>query len=194
MPAVEVPSTNSASVSLVPRPHRRWISMNTTVPIGRAMNASEKTANESSVPSRRDSNGKNMNGKHQHRRDAVDEVVEVLGRPADDHADGDVAGRDLRRIGRDRARIAFEGVDESAGLVRRIHVCSTECTASSPRSSGYVAHLLRRRRHHVGLEVVHHPQDPLSVMTTSTRVKISDIHVQPPSAFEVMCRKNTMCT
>ena len=36
--------------------------------------------------------------------------------------------------------------------------------------------------------------DPLSVMTTSTRVKISDIHVQPPSAFEVMCRKNTMCT
>src|SRR4029077_1388604 len=25
--------------------------------------------------------------------------------------------------------------------------------------------------------------DPLSVMTTSTRVKISDIHVQPPSAF-----------
>ena len=36
--------------------------------------------------------------------------------------------------------------------------------------------------------------DPLSVMTTSTSVKISDIHAQPPSAFEVMCRKNTMCT
>ena len=62
MPTVEVPSTNSASVSLVPRPHRRWISMNTTVPIGRAMNANEKTTNESSVPSRRDSNGKNMKG------------------------------------------------------------------------------------------------------------------------------------
>jgi hypothetical protein len=31
---VEVPSANSA-VSTVPRPHRRWISMNTTVPIGR---------------------------------------------------------------------------------------------------------------------------------------------------------------
>ncbi len=62
MPTVEVPSANSASVSLVPRPQRRWISMNTTVPIGRAMNANEKTKNESSVPSRRDSNGKKMKG------------------------------------------------------------------------------------------------------------------------------------
>ena len=62
MPTVEVPSTNSASVSLVPRPHRRWISMNTIDPIGRAMNANEKMVNEYSVPSRRDSNGKNMKG------------------------------------------------------------------------------------------------------------------------------------
>ena len=36
--------------------------MNTTVPIGRAMNASAKTVNDSSVPSSGDTNGKKTSG------------------------------------------------------------------------------------------------------------------------------------
>ena len=62
MPAVDVPSRNSAIVSLVPRPKRRWISMNSTEPNGRAMNATEKIANDQSVPSSGASNGKNSAG------------------------------------------------------------------------------------------------------------------------------------
>ncbi len=36
--------------------------------------------------------------------------------------------------------------------------------------------------------------EPLSVMTTSTSVKISASMVQPPSDLAFMCRKYTMCT
>ncbi len=63
MPAVELPSKNSAMVSLVARPQRRWIAIDSTVPIGRAMNASEKIAKAQSVPSRRPMSGKNTAGK-----------------------------------------------------------------------------------------------------------------------------------
>ena len=62
MPAVEVPSRNSAAVSLMPRPKRRWMRMNTIVPTGRAMKANEKTTNEYSVAFRRDSKGKKTAG------------------------------------------------------------------------------------------------------------------------------------
>ena len=63
MPAVAVPSRNSALVSLTPRPQRDWIFMKSTVPNGRAMNASANTANAASVPSRRSRNGKKIDGK-----------------------------------------------------------------------------------------------------------------------------------
>ena len=62
MPAVAVPSRNRATVSLTPRPQRAWIDMNSTVPIGRATNASEKIANDHSVPCSRSMNGKNTAG------------------------------------------------------------------------------------------------------------------------------------
>jgi len=45
MPAVEKPSRNSAIVSLVSRPRRRWMRMNKTVPMGRAMKAKENMVN-----------------------------------------------------------------------------------------------------------------------------------------------------
>ena len=51
MPAVAQPSRNSAIVSLAPRPKRMSIWVNSNVPNGRAMNASEKTANDQSTPS-----------------------------------------------------------------------------------------------------------------------------------------------
>ncbi len=62
MPAVDVPSTNSAIVNLAARPQRRWIAIDTIVPIGRAMNASAKIANAYSVPSSFASYGKNTDG------------------------------------------------------------------------------------------------------------------------------------
>ncbi len=51
MEAVEPPSRNMAMVSFTPRPNRRSISMKMTDPTGRARNARENTAKESSVPS-----------------------------------------------------------------------------------------------------------------------------------------------
>ena len=137
--------------------------------------------------------------KHQHRGDAVDEVVEVLGCPADDHADRDVAGATPtdRRDGACAAR----GRGRGAGFLTDAgdHVASRS-------GVGRCASGARRRRHGMFLicsgdgsvmlvfrwYITH--SEPHSVMTTSTSVKISDIHVQPPSAFDVMCRKNTMCT
>ena len=62
MATVEVPSRNSATVSLMPRPKGRWIAMK-IVPSGRATNASENIANEYSVPSSRSANGKKTLGK-----------------------------------------------------------------------------------------------------------------------------------
>ena len=62
MPTVAVPSRNSAMVSLVPRPQRRWIAIDTAVPMGRAMNANEKMTKAHSVPSSCGSNGKNTRG------------------------------------------------------------------------------------------------------------------------------------
>ncbi len=46
MPTVAVPSRNSAAVSLMPRPQRRWMRMNSAVPNGRATKASAKIENE----------------------------------------------------------------------------------------------------------------------------------------------------
>ena len=63
MPAVEMPSRNSAIVSLASRPKRRWTAMEMTVPKGRAMKAKEKITKAKSVPSRRFSKGKNTAGK-----------------------------------------------------------------------------------------------------------------------------------
>ena len=44
--AVEKPSSSRAEVSLTPRPYSRSTVMNIIDPIGRAMNASEKTMKE----------------------------------------------------------------------------------------------------------------------------------------------------
>ncbi|MNT30796.1 hypothetical protein D3C72_1666070 [compost metagenome] len=57
-----MPSRNSAIVSLVSRPKRRWIAIEITVPKGRAMKANEKITKAQSTPSRRCSNGKNTAG------------------------------------------------------------------------------------------------------------------------------------
>ena len=46
-------------------------------------------------------------GKHQHRRDGVDEEVEEFGRATDHDTNGDLAGVDRMAVGIDRARIAF---------------------------------------------------------------------------------------
>ncbi len=62
MPAVLVPSRNSAAVSLVPRLQRDWIHRNSTVPSGRAMNASANTANEYRVACSGSAKGKNTFG------------------------------------------------------------------------------------------------------------------------------------
>ena len=62
MPAVEIPSRNSASVSFVSRPKRRWIDMNATEPMGRAMNAKENRMNAYKVPSNGAAKGKNTEG------------------------------------------------------------------------------------------------------------------------------------
>ena len=62
MPAVDVPSRNSAIVSLVPRSKRRCSIMNKTVPSGRAMKANEKITNEYRVPFSGVANGKNTAG------------------------------------------------------------------------------------------------------------------------------------
>ena len=62
MPAVQAPSTNNASVSLVPRPQRLCTAIEMAVPTGRATKASEKMANAISVPSRRDKNGNSSEG------------------------------------------------------------------------------------------------------------------------------------
>ena len=47
---VEVPSRNSAVVSLAPRPNFWSMAMNRAVPSGRARKARAKTAKDSSVP------------------------------------------------------------------------------------------------------------------------------------------------
>ena len=109
MPAVEVPSRNSATVSLAPRPKRRWIAMNITVPTGRAMKASEKITKEYSVPFSAVREGEEHRREDQHRGDAVDEEVEEFRRAPDDHADGDVAGRDVRGLRRLRRRASLRG-------------------------------------------------------------------------------------
>ena len=62
MPAVLVPSRNSAAVSLVPRLQRCWIQRKSTVPSGRETNARANTANESSVACSGSANGKNTFG------------------------------------------------------------------------------------------------------------------------------------
>ena len=62
MPAVQVPSRNRATVSLVLRSQRRWIHMKATVPIGRATNARAKIANDHKVPSSLPRNGKKIDG------------------------------------------------------------------------------------------------------------------------------------
>ena len=46
MPAVAVPSRNSAAVSLMPRPHWRWIHMKRAVPKGRATKAKANSMKE----------------------------------------------------------------------------------------------------------------------------------------------------
>ena len=52
---------------------------------------------------------KENRGEYQYRRDPEDEVVEIFGRPADNHADRDVARSDFRMIGGDRTGVALEG-------------------------------------------------------------------------------------
>src|SRR5690606_12194001 len=63
MPAVAVPSMNSASVNFGPRPQRRCTAMKMAVPNGRQMNANEKITNDHSVPYSGVSKGKKICGK-----------------------------------------------------------------------------------------------------------------------------------
>ena len=63
MPAVDDPRMNRATVSLVPRPKRRWMLMPKSVPSGRTMNAKENSPKARSVPSSRSTKGKNTHGK-----------------------------------------------------------------------------------------------------------------------------------
>ncbi|MNT30824.1 hypothetical protein D3C72_1666360 [compost metagenome] len=58
MPTVAVPSRNSDAVSLMPRPQRRWMRMNSAVPNGRPMNAKEKIVKLYSSPASSLANGK----------------------------------------------------------------------------------------------------------------------------------------
>ena len=62
MPTVAVPSRNSAAVS-GGAPQRRWMAMDSAVPMGRAMKAKLKMTKDQSVPSSAGSNGKNTRGK-----------------------------------------------------------------------------------------------------------------------------------
>jgi len=63
MPTVAVPSRNNATVSFVARPQRRWIAIDSAVPMGRMMNAKEKMTKAQSVPSSCGSKGKKTFGK-----------------------------------------------------------------------------------------------------------------------------------
>ena len=63
MPTVQTPSMNSAMVSLVPRPQRRWMAMEMAVPTGRTTKATASSAKAISVPSRRDRKGNRKDGK-----------------------------------------------------------------------------------------------------------------------------------
>lgn len=58
MPTVAVPSRKSDAVSLVLRPHRRWMRMNRAVPNGRPIKANEKTVKLNSRPANSLANGK----------------------------------------------------------------------------------------------------------------------------------------
>ena len=62
MPAVAVPSRNSAAVSLTPRPQRFCTCMKSVVPKGLAMKARAKMAKAYSVPVSGSANGKNTWG------------------------------------------------------------------------------------------------------------------------------------
>ena len=62
MATVEVPSRKRAMVNLAPRPWTRSIAMKTTEPTGRATKASEKMANEYSVPVKGSASGNTSRG------------------------------------------------------------------------------------------------------------------------------------
>ncbi len=62
------------------------------MPIGRATKASAKIAKEYSVPVNAFVSGNTSSGKDQHGGDGVNEEVEEFRRPADNDADGDLAG------------------------------------------------------------------------------------------------------
>ena len=62
MLTVQLPSRNSAIVSLKASPQRRWMAMDKAVPKGRAMKAREKMAKAISVPSSRDRKGNSSDG------------------------------------------------------------------------------------------------------------------------------------
>ena len=98
MPAVELPSRNSASVSLASRPKRRWMAIE--------MHGADRPGDEGEREDRERVQRaveallerEEHRREHQHRGDAVDEEVEIFGGAADDHADGDLAGGDVRVV------------------------------------------------------------------------------------------------
>ncbi len=100
MPTVEVPSRNSAIVSLT-------LAAEAALDRHRDHGAdrpgdegeAQKITKAYSVPSQPVLEREEHRREHQHRGDAVDEEVEVLGGAADDHAHGDLAGGDMRMVG-----------------------------------------------------------------------------------------------